>query len=115
MNKLKIYIGEDENNKNSNKAIQNSNLKKIEKSIKHKKNIYIPFIRISNNGKSIILNFITGFQLFPESEKECITRGIIIKYRQEVELYEVTVQSKKFVCIWRRSSYIEMLKKLKII
>ena len=39
-NKLKQYIDEDENNKNSNTAILNSNLRKLEKYIKNVK-IYI--------------------------------------------------------------------------
>ena len=94
-NKLKLYIDEDENNKNSNISILNSNLRKLEKYIKNGKNIYIPFIGISSAGKSTTLNCVVGFQLFPESDKECTTRGIIIQYGKEIELFEVKVQTEK--------------------
>ena len=95
VDKLKLYIDEDENDNNSNIYILNKNLRKLEKYIKNGKNIYIPFIGISSAGKSTTLNGIIGYQLFPESDKECTTRGIIIKYGQEVELYEVKVQTEK--------------------
>jgi hypothetical protein len=93
--RLKQYIDEDENDKKSNISILNSNLRKLDKYIKNGKNIYIPFIGISSAGKSTTLNCIIGYQLFPESDKECTTRGIIIKYGEEVELYEVKVQTEK--------------------
>ena len=93
--RLKQYIDEDENDKNSNISILNSNLRKLDKYIKNGKNIYIPFIGISSAGKSTTLNCIIGYQLFPESDKECTTRGIIIKYGEEVELYEVKVHTEK--------------------
>ncbi len=105
-NKLKQYIDEDENDKNSNTAIINSNLRKLEKYIKNGKNIYIPFIGISSAGKSTILNCIIGFQLFPESDKECTTRGIIIKYGKEVELFEVKVQTVKNFYVFEEDKLI---------
>ncbi len=94
-NKLKSYIDENENDKNSNIAILNSHLKKLEKYIKNGKNIYIPFIGNSSAGKSTILNCILGFRLFPESDNECTTRGIIIKYGKDIELYEIKVDTVK--------------------
>ena len=105
-NKLKQYIDEDENNKNSNTALINSNLRKLEKYIKNGKNIYIPFIGISSAGKSTILNCIIGFQLFPESDKECTTRGIITKYGKEVELFEVKVQTVKNFYVFEKDKLI---------
>lgn len=105
-NKLKQYIDGDENDKHSNIAILNSNLRKLEKYIKNGKNIYIPFIGISSAGKSTTLNCLIGFHLFPESDKECTTRGIIIKYGKEVELYEVKVQTEKNFYVFEEDKLI---------
>ena len=55
-------------------------LKRLEKIVYNQRRIYIPFIGVSNAGKSTILNCIAGYYIFPESEKECTTRGIIIKH-----------------------------------
>ena len=93
--KLKQYIDEDENDKNSNISTLNSNLRKLDKFIENGKNIYIPFIGNSSAGKSTILNCILGFRLFPESDNECTTRGIIIKYGKDIELYEIKVDTVK--------------------
>ena len=55
-------------------------LQRLEKIIYNKKRIYIPFIGCSNAGKSTILNCIIGNYIFPESQSECTTRGIILKH-----------------------------------
>jgi GTPase Era involved in 16S rRNA processing len=68
-------------------------MKRLKKYISNGKNIYIPFIGESSSGKSTILNSLLGYKLFPESQSECTTRGIIIKYGEEVELHEVKLYS----------------------
>ena len=93
INEIKLYVNEDKNDKNSLTRILNSKLRRLKKYIKNGKNIYIPFIGGSSAGKSTILNCLIGYRLFPESESECTTRGIIIKYGKEVELYAVKVEN----------------------
>lgn len=90
---IKLYINEDKNDKNSLTSILSSKMKRIRKYIANGKKIYIPFIGGSSAGKSTILNSLLGYKLFPESQSECTTRGIIIKYGKEVELYEVNIDS----------------------
>lgn len=65
-------------------------LNKLEKIIYNKKKIYIPFIGVSSAGKSTILNCIVGDYIFPESQKECTTKGIILQhnFKDETELFE---------------------------
>ena len=65
-------------------------LNKLEKIIYNKKKIFIPFIGVSSAGKSTILNCIVGDYIFPESQEECTTRGIILQHNFEdkTELYE---------------------------
>lgn len=68
-------------------------LKKLEKIIYNKRRIYIPFIGVSSAGKSTILNCIVGNYIFPESNTECTTRGIIIKHSfdNKTELFETDI------------------------
>ena len=65
-------------------------LNRLEKIIYNKKKIYIPFIGVSSAGKSTILNCIVGDYIFPESQKECTTKGIILQhnFKDETELFE---------------------------
>jgi len=65
-------------------------LNRLEKIIYNKKKIYIPFIGVSSSGKSTILNCIVGDYIFPESQKECTTKGIILQhnFKDETELFE---------------------------
>ena len=65
-------------------------LNKLEKIIYNKKKIYIPFIGVSSAGKSTILNCIVGDYIFPESQNECTTKGIILQhnFKDETELFE---------------------------
>ena len=93
INEIKFYINEDKNNKYSLTSILSSKMKRLRKYIANGKKIYIPFIGGSSVGKSTILNSLLGYKLFPESQSECTTRGIIIKYGKEVEIYEVKVDS----------------------
>ena len=106
MNEIKLYLNEDINDKNSLTLIINSKLRRLKKYIKNGKNIYIPFIGGSSTGKSTILNSIIGYKLFPESESECTTRGIIIKYGKEVELYEVKVETENNFYIFEEDRLI---------
>lgn len=93
INEIKFYVNEDKNDKNSLTSILSSKMKRLRKYIANGKNIYIPFIGGSSAGKSTILNSLIGYKLFPESQSECTTRGIIIKYGKEVEIYEVKLDS----------------------
>ena len=88
-----LYINEEKNNKNSVTNLLNDKLRKLKKFIKNGLKIYIPFVGISSAGKSSILNCLIGYDLFPESKTNCTTRGIIIQYGEEVELYTVNVNS----------------------
>ena len=90
---IKLYIDEDKNDINSFALTINSKLRRIKKYIKNGRNIYIPFIGISSAGKSTILNCLIGYKLFPESDGECTTRGIIVQYGKNVELYEIKIES----------------------
>ena len=92
-NEIKLYIDEDKKDINSFTSIIDSKLKRINKFIKNGKNIYIPLIGISSAGKSTILNCLIGYKLFPESDGECTTRGIIIQYGKKAKLYEVKIES----------------------
>ena len=69
---------------------------------KNGRNIYIPFIGISNSGKSTILNCLIGYKLFEESDKECTRRGVIIQYGENVELYKIKVQTIKNYYIFEK-------------
>ena len=93
INVIKLYINEDTNDKNSLTSILSSKMRRLRKYISNGKNIYIPFIGGSSAGKSTILNSLIGYNLFPESQSECTTRGIIIKYGKEVEIYEVKLDN----------------------
>jgi len=88
---LKKYVhkNEDENIIN----ILDNNIRILEKFINNGRKIYIPFIGVSNAGKSTILNCIVGYKLFPESMNECTTRGIIIQYDKEIQLFETEIDS----------------------
>ena len=68
-------------------------LKKLEKIIYNQRRIYIPFIGVSSAGKSTILNCIVGYYIFPESNTECTTRGIIIEHSFDgsTELFETDI------------------------
>ena len=90
---IMIYINEDPNKENSVTNLLNDKLRKLKKFIKNGLKIYIPFVGISSAGKSSILNRLIGYNLFPESKINCTTRGIIIQYGEEVELYTVNVNS----------------------
>jgi len=90
---IMVYINEDKNNENSVTKILEDKLRKLKKFIKNGLKIYIPFVGISSAGKSSILNCLIGYNLFPESKTNCTTRGIIIQYGEEVELYTVNVNS----------------------
>ena len=90
---IMVYINEDPNNENSVTNLLNDKLRKLKKFIKNGLNIYIPFVGISSAGKSSILNCLIGYNLFPESKTNCTTRGILIQYGEEVELYRVNVNS----------------------
>ena len=114
MNEIKLYLNENIANKNSLTSIITSKLRRLKKYIKNGKNIYIPFIGGSSVGKSIILNCLIGYSLFPESEGECTTRGIIIKYGKEVELYEVKVENENNFYIFEEERLISKnVKKVK--
>ena len=93
INEIKLYINEETNDKNSLISILSSKMRRLRKYISNGKNIYIPFIGGSSAGKSTILNSLIGYNLFPESQSECTTRGIIIKYGKEVEIYEVKLDN----------------------
>ena len=88
-----LYINEESNNKNSVINLLEDKLRKLKKFILNGLKIYIPFVGISSAGKSSILNCLIGYNLFPESKTNCTTRGIIIQYGEEVELYKVNVNS----------------------
>ena len=92
-NKLKKYVKEDDKDNIIN--ILDDNLVMMEKFILNDRKIYIPFIGVSSAGKSTILNCIVGYQLFPEAQDECTTRGIIIEYSDVVELYETEIDSER--------------------
>ena len=92
-NEMKLYIDENKNDIIPLTKELNIKLENLKKYIKNGRNIYIPFIGISNAGKSTILNCLVGYKLFEVSDKECTRRGIIIEYGEEVELYEVKVQT----------------------
>ena len=55
-------------------------LKRLDMIVKNKKKIYIPFFGGSSAGKSTILNNIVGYNIFPQAQNECTTRGIIVEY-----------------------------------
>ena len=76
-------------NENNILSVLEKDLKRLETIIKNNKKIYIPFIGGSSAGKSTILNDIIGYTIFPESQYECTTRGIILQYSfdGETELY----------------------------
>ena len=76
-------------NENNILHVLEKDLKRLETIIKNNKKIYIPFIGGSSAGKSTILNDIIGYTIFPESQYECTTRGIILQYSfdGENELY----------------------------
>ena len=76
-------------NENNILHVLEKDLKRLETIIKNNKKIYIPFIGGSSAGKSTILNDIIGYTIFPESQYECTTRGIILQYSfdGETELY----------------------------
>ena len=42
--------------------------------------ILIPFLGISNSGKTTIINGMLGDDILPTDLKECTKRGIIIRY-----------------------------------
>ena len=89
--KLDKYI--DKTDKNHIINILGNDLRILQKFIKNGKKIYIPFLGVSNAGKSTILNCIIGYPLFPEALEECTTRGIIVQYSDKVELYRTQVDS----------------------
>ena len=103
---IKMYIDEDKNDIISLKSIINSKLRRINKYIKNGLNIYIPFIGISSAGKSTILNCLIGYNLFPESDAECTTRGIIIKYGKHMKLYEVKIESENNFYVFEKDKLI---------
>ena len=105
-NQIKMYIDEGENDIHFLTSIINSKLKRIKKYIKNGLNIYIPFIGISSAGKSTILNCLVGYNLFPESDTECTTRGIIIKYGKSVKLYEVKIESENNFYVFQKDKLI---------
>ena len=105
-NEIKMYIEEDKNDIHSTASIINNKLRRIKKYIKNGLNIYIPFIGISSAGKSSILNCLIGYNLFPESDRECTTRGIIIKYGKKVKLYEVKIESENNFYIFEKDKLI---------
>ena len=76
-------------NENNILHVLEKDLKRLETIIKNNKKIYIPFIGGSSAGKSTILNDIIGYTIFPESQYECTTRGIILQYSFDgkTELY----------------------------
>ena len=45
--------------------------------------IFIPFLGVSNSGKTTIINGIIGRDLLPTASKECTKRGIVIGYRDD--------------------------------
>lgn len=59
----------------------------LSKYIFNKREIYIPLFGNSSSGKSLILNDICGFNIFPVNQKECTKRGIIIKYGENIAIY----------------------------
>ena len=90
-----IYIYKEIKNKLS---IQNEHFIKLDKNLNYleilnQDIIYIPIIGESKSGKSKLLNCIIGYQLFPESINKCTTRGIIIQYSKNIELYEIKLNS----------------------
>ena len=91
MIKLKKYI--DKNDENNIVNVLESDLKMLSKFIKTYKKIYIPIIGVSSAGKSTILNCLIGYKLFPEAIDECTTRGIILQYNKEIELYRTNVET----------------------
>ena len=82
-----------ENEKENIIDLLGNDLKKLEKIIYNQRRIYIPFIGVSSAGKSTILNCIVGYYIFPESNTECTTRGIIIKhsFNGSTELFETDI------------------------
>ena len=92
-NEIKSYIDENKNDIINLTKELDIKLNILKKYIKNGRNIYIPFIGISNAGKSTNLNCLIGYKLFEESDKECTRRGIIVEYGKKLELYEVKVQT----------------------
>ena len=88
---LKKYVNEDENII----SILEKNLIELRIRILNQKKIYIPFIGISNSGKSTIINDIIGSHILPEKGEECTTRGIIVQHSFDgtTKLYETVVES----------------------
>ena len=88
---LNKYVKEDENIIN----ILEKDLIELRIRTLNQKKIYIPFIGISNSGKSTIINDIIGSHILPEKGEECTTRGIIVQhsFNGTTELYETVIES----------------------
>ena len=48
--------------------------------LNNSKNFYIPFLGLSNSGKSTVLNSIIGTSILPTKRTECTRKGILIRY-----------------------------------
>ena len=94
--KLTKYVKEEDEFNIIN--IMKTNLDMMEKFILNDKKIYISFIGVSSAGKSTIINCIVL--------NECTTRGIIIRYSDNVELYETKIDSNRNYYIFSENNRV---------
>ena len=89
------------NSKNDSDRIQNLifDVEKIISYLKASNNIYIPFLGVSNSGKSTIINTIIGKELLPTNLGACTKRCVIIKYKNndETVMKKVDLKENKFL------------------
>ena len=95
---LKFIITQIENTKAFKNTLNNF---KVEIDLLKEENqnlIYIPFLGLSNSGKSTLLNAIIGKDILPVKSEECTKKGIIISYSEDnepdISIRKATLKSK---------------------